>query len=265
MKQICTVASSRSYGSAGFEAYQKEHTYYMITKCFHDNPNQTIVANCEQPEIYNFNDNIPVTSLLTGYIYWNNACAACNDDALDVREWVPNIMIKTIVPYFSNKSARQLPFPDTYERLLTNIQSPRLSDIIYTPPADLSTEDKVCIRKDSFHVKYCERSPNMEALSTTDWLYESCRRLFNPVQLQDGDTYRNIFCLVCRRTLYLTSSDQRCSLGEGQKALAGYITALFNYKAEPDTMASIVNDPLHLLTEGSCGCTEIFDPFLVNT
>ena len=265
MKQICTVASSRSYGSTGFEAYQKEHTYNMITKCFHGNPNLTIVANCEQPEIYNFNDNIPVTSLLTGYIYWNNACAACNDDALDVREWVPNIMIKTIVPYFSNKSARQLPFPDTYERLLTYIQSPRLSDIIYTPPEDLSTEDKVCIRKDSFHVKYCERSPNMEALSTIDWLYESCRRLFNPVQLLDGDTYRNIFCLVCRRTLHLTSSDQRCSHGDGRAALAGYITAMLNYKAEPVTMASTENDPLHVLAEGSCGCTEIFDLFLVNT
>ena len=266
MKQECIVASLKSYGvNPGFQSYDREHTYRMITKCFLDNANLTLVTNCESPDADNLDVNKPVTSLLTGYIYWNMACAACNDDAVYVKEWVPNIIIKANVPYFSNSSVSQVPFPDTYEKLLTYIQSPRLSDLIYTPPAGLSTEleDKVCILKDSFVVKYCEMSPHTEALSEMDWLFESCRRFVNPVRLLDGDIYMNIFCFVCMHKMHLTSSEQRCSRGKGLvKAPKGYLTALFNYKSELDTTTSLENDML--LVEGSCGCAEIFDPFLVN-
>ena len=120
----------------------------------------------------------------------------------------------------------------------------------------------MCIQKGSFRVMYCEQSTNEEDVSTLDWLFESCRQFYNPVRSSVGYIYKNIFCFICRDTIQLTANNPSCSCVEDFKSSSGYITALFNYKLEPENTAQHEDD--RLVDEGPCGCAEMFDPYLVN-
>ena len=286
MRQECRVASLRGHA---VEQSFRDHTYLMVGKCLTDNDNQTLIANCERPDIDNVETNVPVTSLMTGNIYRNMACATCNYDTYYVVEWLQNIIIKAQIPYFTNITAVTgftLPFPDTHERLRLFLRSTRRSNLIYTPPEGISTEEKVCIPKGSYHALYCEIPPNtelppntemppntqkpsnteiptngVEASSPMDFLYEACRHIVDPVRLLDGDIYTNVFCFLCRRKPSLKPTNQHCKYDIEMKSPKGYLTALLNYKAERDTTNSHVHK--RQLVENACNCAEIFDPFLV--
>ena len=263
MRQECTVASSRSNV---VERYQMDHTYFMVTKCLFDNDNQTLIANCEHPEPGNINDNLPVTSLGTGDVYRNMACAVCNYDAYYVMEWERNIVIKSQIPYFSNTSVpatmSPLPFPDTYELLLKFLRSPRMAVVIYSPPEGLSIVDKKCIPKDAFHPKTCEIPPNTDDLWTRDLLYESCRNIVNPVRFLDGTIYPNVFCFECHRQGYFRPTSHHCDYGENLRAPEKCLIGLLDYKSARDTTKSHGDD--RLPADSPCTCAEIFDPFQVN-
>ena len=263
VEQECLAATVMSYRNKLNVDYSHEnHMYRMVTSCFHDNTNLTLVNKCQHPDLDALSKNIPVTSQITGYTYWNKPCAMCNDDNDDVIEWTPNVLIKTNVPYFSNYSVsrRNIPYPDTYEKLSELLNSRRFSEIIYTPPLSIMPENHICIIEKLVHASNCGQTLNEEGLSTSDWLSESCSQFNSPVQHGMRAFSMNIFCLICRNSIPLVANKQSCRTTGRLKAGPGYLTALFNYKLEPDHIAL---DDDRLIAEGKCNCDEMFDPYLV--
>ena len=271
VKQECIVASVMSYrNKLSFDLSHANHMYRMVTSCYNDNTNLTLVAMCQQPDTDILSDtddlseNIPVTSQITGYTYWNKPCAMCNNDNDDLIEWTPNVLIKKTIPYFSNSSDTLFwtPYPDTYEVLFTILNSRRFSDIIYTPPVSIMAENQICIREDLVHASDCGQTLNEEGLSSSDWLFESCRQYHSPVKYGTrGLSSMNIFCLVCSNLLQLTANKLSCRSVGPPRASPGYLTALLNYKLEPDHPASDKDD--QRIDRGKCNCAEMFDPYLV--
>ena len=261
VEQECIAATVVSYrNKLSLEPSHVNHMYRMVTNCFHDNTNLTLVNMCHHPDTDALSENIPVTSMITGYTYWNKPCAMCNDDDDDVITWTPNVLIKTNIPYFSNYSNRRyIPYPDTYERL-SNLLNSRFSDIIYTPPLSIRPENRICLIEELVSRPDCRQTLEVESLSTSDWLFESCRQFNSPVQHGLRHASMNIFCYVCRNTLWLVANKQSCRTVGPPKASTGYLTALLNYKLEPDPPAS---DDDRLTAEGKCNCAEMFDPYLV--
>ena len=262
VKQECIAASVVSYkDKLALDSSHTFHMFPMVTSCFLDNSNLTLVAECQQPDTDALSDNIPVTSMETGYTYWNRPCAVCNDDDDDVVEWTPTVLIKSIMPYFANSSYRmQTPYPDTYELLSGLLNSRRLSDIIYNPPGSIMPDK--CVRKEMVPAPDCKEVPEEKESVTSDWLLESCRQFFNPVNYGLRSLFhRNIFCLLCSTSLQLIESKPICRSDEPMKAVPGYFTTLFNYKLEPDQPTTPDDDRLD---EDECGCAEILDPYLVS-
>ena len=260
VKAECIVASARSYSDkTGGEPYHRNHQYHMITNCFHDNTNDTLVARCQRPDTHALADRVPVTSQLTGYTYWNKPCAVCNDDAEDLMEWTPVVLIKTMIPYFS-KSLIRIPYPDTYELLFQLLSAQRFADVIYTRPASISANDQECIREDSLGANQVVCS---NTLSEEDWLSEPCNQLYSPVRDRTAYNFRNIFCWACRTSIQMNVNNPSCSVKEGFKANPGYLTALLNYKSEPETTA--LHEVKRLVGEGNCDCAMMYDPYLVIT
>ena len=263
VEQEC-IAATLSYRSKLYlDPSSVNYMYRMVTSCFQDNTNLTLAANCEHPDTDALSENIPVTSQITGYTYWNKPCAVCNDDDDDIIEWTPNVLIRTSIPYFSNFSMPfHQPFPDTYEKLSALLNSRRFSDTIYTPPVSIMPENQMCIRRQLVRPSNCEQTLKEEDLSTTDWLFESCRQFFSPIQYGfRGVVYLNIFCLVCRNSMQLIANKPTCRSVGPLKASPGYLTGLLNYKLEPDDTAADEDD--QLIDEEKCNCAEMFDPYLV--
>ena len=252
-----------------FDFSHVNHMYRMVTDCYQDNANLTLVAKCQHPdtdilsETNDLSENIPVTSQITGYTYWNKPCAVCNDDGDDVIEWTPYVLVKKTIPYFSNSSDTYwTPYPDTYEILFELLNSRRYSDIIYTPPENTMPENHICIREDLVHVSDCGQTSKDKGLSTSDWLFESCRQFHSPVKYGTrGLSSMNIFCLVCSNLMQITANKPICRSVGPPRASPGYLTALLNYKLDPNHPASDEDD--QLVDEGMCNCAEMFDPYLV--
>ena len=260
VQQECIAATVMSYrNKLNLDSSHINHMYRMVTRCFHDNTNLTLVNKCQQPDTDALSENIPVTSQITGYTYWNKPCAICNDDGDDVIEWTPNVLIKTNIPYFSNSSIRShQSYPDTYEKL-SNLLNSRLSDIIYIPPLSIRRENQICFIEELVPASDCGQTLNEEGSLTRDWLSESCRQFNSPLQNGIRYIYKNIFCLVCRISLPLVAKKQSCTVGQ-RNVSPGYLTALLNYKLEPDHPAS--GDD-RLFAERKCNCAEMLDPYLV--
>ena len=233
--------------------------YLMTTDCFQNGKNLTLLTNCQSPDTGSFSDIVPVTSLKTGTTYWSKACAVCNNDIDDVMEWSPIVLFKQTAPYFMNSSVPGL-HPDKLEDLIERITTPRFSDIIYKPP--LSMEDSLCLRKDAVSPKVCEKSSDETTLLKPDWMFESCRRFYNPAfRISDGidRSFMNIFCLICQLTLKLTEQQTTCSYGTDGRSFPGYITALFDWKTEQYGGNEVGTRDV----QGRCGCVGTFDPYLV--
>ena len=173
----------------------------MVTSCFLDNSNLTLVAECQHPNPDALSNNIPVTSQKTDNTYWNNPCATCNDDVDDIIEWIPNVILKINMPYFFNGSSqRSTSYPDNYEKLSEILNSRRLSNTMYIPPESIMAENHKCIREELVMFK-CKQ-PSTGNSSTLDRLVESCMHIFSPVQYGFRDLfYKNIFSLVSYTSL----------------------------------------------------------------
>ena len=252
VKSECIIASSRSYtNKKDGQVYDRDHQFRMITDCFHDN-NHTLVTRCQRPEEEALADRVPVTSQLTGLTYWNRPCALCNADADFLVDWTPNVWVKMNLPYFS-KSRLINVYPYTYELLLQLLSRRTITDIIYTPPEDISTKDQACIRDDSFRMRYCSN-----VLPNDDWLYEACIQFYNPAKDSRGDIFKNIFCLECHSSLQLKTDNPSCRYGEGAKANPRDFTGLLNYKLEPEATTE------QEMVEQKCDCAQMYDPYLVS-
>ena len=75
--------------------------------------------------------------------------------------------------------------------------------------------------------------------------------------------FRNIFCWACRTSIQMNANNPSCSVKEGFKANPGYLTALLNYKSEPETTA--LHEVKRLVGERNCDCAMMYDPYLVIT
>ena len=167
--------------------------FHMVTSCFLDNSNLTLVAECQHPDPDALSNNIPVTSQKTGNTYWNKPCATCNDDDDDdIIEWTPYVILKINIPYFSNGSSLiSNPYPDKFEKLSAILNSRRLSNIMYIPPESIMAENHKCIREEL--VKFNCKQPSAGNSSTLDRLVESCMHIFSPVHYGFRDLfYKNI-------------------------------------------------------------------------
>ena len=257
LKSECIVASIRSYSDkSDIESYHLNHQYRMITNCFHDTTKHTLVERCHHPDAHSMADRVPVTSRSTGHTYWNYACAVCNGDKGNLMEWTPIALIKMAIPYFSS-SLQQMHLPDTYEQLLQLLSSPRLGDIIYTRPVDTLAKGHKCITDGSFHARFCRDN----TFANEDWLIESCRQLYCPVRDNKAVIYTNIFCFVCLSSAQLNVDGPGCNIDDEIRTNQGYMLALLNYKAQPETAA--IQDVARWNDE-SCKCAEIYDPYLVS-
>ena len=240
---------------------QANNMFHMVTSCFLDNSNLTLVAECQLPDPDALSNNIPVTSQKTGNTYWNEPCAICNDDDDDIIEWTPNVIIKRSMAYFYKTSSPwSAPYPDTYESLSKLLNARRHSDILYIPPESITPKNHKCVREELLKLPDCNQTLDKESSSTPDWLVESCRHIFSPVQYGIRDLfYKNIFCVACDSLLQLVTNKQICRAEEPDRTSPGYLTTLFNYKLEPDQPAPLEVD------EEKCDCTEMFDPYLVRS
>ena len=239
--------------------------YHMVTSCSQNNTNITLVAECQHPDIYTlsmFSKNIPVTSLATGHTYWNKPCAVCNNDDDNIVEWTANALIKRSISYFSNSTALDwIPYPDNYEWLSQLLSNRRGADIIYTPPEYIMSKTKICIRKEWVTDYDCSQTV-IDGSASLNWDIESCGNLYSPVQYGlQGRFYRNIFCVVCSNALPLIRNKPVCRSNEPFKTSGGYLTALLNYKLEPDQLVPLDDD--RMTDQGQCDCAEMFDPYLV--
>ena len=200
-----------------------------------------------------------MTSQKTGNTYWNKPCAICNGDEDDIIEWTPNAILKTNIPYFTNTSLFwTIAYPDTNEKLTDLLNSRRKTDIVYIPPESIMPVNHKCIREE-FVLSDCKQPSGEDDSSTLDWLVESCRNIFSPVQYGLRDLfYKNIFSILSRTSLELILNKQICKSKKDIKVSPGYLTALFNYKLEPDQLAPLEVDE-------TCDCTEMFDPYLVRS
>ena len=252
VKSECIVASARSYSDkTNVQTFDKHHMYRMITDCFHDN-NHTLLDRCQHPDDHALADRVPVTSQLTGLTYWNRPCALCNADADYIVDWTPNVWVKTILPYFA-KTPDMRWLPDTHKLLSQLLGARKVTDVIYTPPVDISTKDQVCVRDGTFRERYCSND-----LPEDDWLSEACTQFYSPAFDTTGYTLRNIFCLLCHSSIQLEADYSSCSGGEGAKAESGYLIGLLNYKFEPETTTE------KEMVERKCDCAEMYDPYLVS-
>ena len=240
------------------DAYHADHLFHMVTTCFLDNSNLTLVDECQNPDPDALSNNIPVTSQKTGYTYWNKPCAICNDDEDDIIEWIPYVIIKRNIPYFSNYSG-SIPYPDTYETLSNILNARSLADIMYIPPENIVPETHKCMREELLHPLDCKQTLDEEGSSTPNRLDEACRHIYSPVKHGPNSIYyKNIFCLASGTPVRLVTNKPICQTKEPIKASLGYLTTLFNYKLEPDQPAPVKVDE-------KCSCAEMFDPYLVRS
>ena len=267
MRTECVAATLRSYIhkkdiARHLLSNRKGHLYRMTTNCFKHEDNLTLLANCQNPNIEMFSDIVeivPVTSRRTGHTYWNRACAACNNDADDVMEWLSTLIIKRMIPYFTN-SPFAAKYPDTLEEMFDLMTSPRLADIIYTPPVSMA--DNLCMRRENVPTFYCENSSDEIEWDTTNWIFKSCRQLFSPVYRSSRVYYyMNVFCYLCGTRIELNDKKQTCSRENADKASHGSLSALLDYK--PGTETSRPHDIVPRFLQGRCGCSEIYDPYQV--
>ena len=122
-------------------------------------------------------------------------------------------------------------------------------------------KDNICLRKEAVSQKYCETSSDETILLKPEWMFDSCRKFYNPVYgagvgIDPSSTNLNIFCHICRNRMHLTAQKTICSFGTAHREYSGYLTTLLDYK--PETERSGEYD-----IQDRCSCAEIFDPYLV--
>ena len=163
--------------------------YFMVNQCFEDRTNETVVDKCESPTIYNMDEITPVTSLETGYTYWNSYCAYCNSDLGALSKWYAYIFFKQPPRFYTDYYL----YPITVEKL----QRIAANSIIYKPPFEMN--DNMCLPK--VLVRGCDRPATLFS-DESIFLLHVCNKYYSPISTgMTGSrfVFRNIFCLLCER------------------------------------------------------------------
>ena len=243
----CVQASSQGYISS---ANNKVPYYYMVSHCFGDRTNETVLKNCESPSFYTTDDLHPVTSLKTGHTYWNGPCATCNADSDELLPWNTYAGIARPIVYFND----HFHYPDSVEKL----KRLTANDLIFSPPYTMDAEQ--CLQEEA--VSSCD-TPSEMFDNDSSFLLEMCNDYYSPVStFHTGRRtgYRNIFCFFCTRFQFFTlwkTTKHICNKDETKFTDKG-IAALLDYK-RPDTklIQQTLKDQGH--KAGNCECHEIYD------
>ena len=265
MNSECIKASWLSYRDKNAPEIESDldiPSYFMITQCFENTTRESDVSKCESPPEDDSELLLPVTSSVTGRIYWNSYCARCNNDEADILPWIPTAKFNYDISYFINGSHdNRTPYPKTHNGVLRFIAE--LGNIIYTPP--FPNEKKLCLRRDAL---FTCKSPGTRSTST-GWLKRACERIYSPVIIKDylGKPYPflNIFCYLfsCRNQyMFIQPSDkQQCGDVEyNEKGLFEGLTAILDYKA----LDRSNNDKTTEARQDKCHCDELYDVYLVS-
>ena len=254
----CITASVKSYiNKDTVSALQP--SFFMITHCFNES-NNIQIAKCQNPSADDMNDTVPVTSLRTGYTYWNKHCAFCNNDIDDVLEWKSIAHFENHLSFFANTSTISA-YPKTTDELHRLLVY--MGDILYTPPFPM--DDKRCLSA----LQDCEKPDFGEMMPDLRWLKEPCRQFTSPVQIEVKESsifpFRNIFCFFCRKRVLMPKADVYCNSElEIEKDISIRMTALLDYKSTADPKS--FTDLRAGLEFGNrkCSCNEIYDRHLVS-
>ena len=247
----CIQPMSLSYVQAPLDQYAT--LYFMVNQCFKDRTNETVVDKCESPTIYNMDEIIPVTSLDTGYTYWNSYCAYCNSDFDALSKWYAYIFFKQPPRFF----AEYYTYPITVEKL----QRAVANAIIYKPPFEM--DDDLCLPEGL--VRGCDR-PVTLFNNENVFLLQMCNEYYSPISTGVTGSrfvFRNIFCLFCERArAFELRKVETSKCNEDDTRLPNKdISALLDF-ANPDS------EPIQqtLNKEGyqsrgvkSCACNEAYD------
>ena len=240
--------------------------YFMITRCFENSTSPEDVIKCQTPLEYAEEVMLPVTSSVTGRIYWNSYCARCNNDGMDVLPWIASVKFDTDIAYFINYSYPSLAvFPDTYDDIPDFIS--KTGNIVYRPP--FPQKDKLCLRKTN--LRTCKRPRTkpigswLEKNSTGSWLEKTCERIYSPLiiegALERRYAFLNIFCYLCRQQYIKPNANRKCDYAERQeKNMFVRLSALLDFIASNSSTNAVSIVP----RQGKCRCDEIFDLNLVS-
>ena len=248
----CIASVSRSFQQKDFNSNSYSN-YFMITKCFFDTA-VSIKSHCETPNPYDMADIIPVTSLNSGRIYWNQHCAKCNGDNENVVSWNMTVIFKNDFAFYRNSRTTPYNLDDKeefYYQLLRHI------DIAYNPPFQMP--HKRCIQPEL--QKPCRKSRNDIPESEHQFLYETCNMFTSPVVA--GTTKqiprRNIFCYICDGVTFTSDEKTECSFIVSRHPTET-MTGLLKYN-NVGQQESSTNVELNEI--GKCLCAEIYDKYQV--
>ena len=254
-KRDCIAATSKSYKTNSGIGNQYL-SYFMITHCFLDTSNQTILSKCENPVSVNFDESTPVTSVLTGQTYWNEYCALCNNDADSILPWNSTASFVEDIVYYSNISGGFI-YPQSLERLLGLLDG--VGNIVYTPPLPMDHDQCLLDANRKLHLT-CARGQNTSESEERLLIIEACEKLYNPVYVHlRMFVYRNIFCFLCLEEEMRNVPQVECRRQFDGKFKGGQMTALLNYKSNDDVDITAYNKG----KREKCPCDSIYDHYQV--
>ena len=248
----CIASVSKSYQQKSM--YTKSYSFYnMITKCF----SETAVSNksnCETPNPFDLADIIPVTSLATGRIYWNQHCAKCNNETENIVFWNMTLIFKGDFAFYKNSVTTAYNIDKEEEFYYVIL---RHTEIVYSPPFQMP--DKWCIPTE--HQGNCRKSGDDIPEGDHQFLFEACNMFTSPVIVgkMKHIVKRNIFCYICDGNAFVSYNKTECSFS-GRKHSTEAMTALLKYTTV-DQKESSTNKKLN--ENGQCLCTEIYDKYEV--
>ena len=183
----CIAANVQSYVNKHFMK-RTAYSYLMITKCFADRSNETLVKSCETPDQYNIQECLPVTSVSSRRTYWNKYCSQCNHDADTTLVWNIEFATSIALYYFSSVQIDSI-FPQTFNDFYRLFASRRW--LYYSPPNDMA---KPCFQRGA--VKSCNRVDDIvRDYIRPEIIFEGCKHFLSLILQQSylGIWERSVF------------------------------------------------------------------------
>ena len=261
IKTECVTANIMSYFEHA-DAFLEGVQYLMVTGCYLDRSNDSVVKQCEEPSRYRAEETLPTTSLYSGRTYWNKFCAICNQDYAALASWNATFWIPRLFTYYDNHKSKRTAFPQTFSDFYRNLV--RRGYIYYVPPNEIKSQR--CVRTPE--VRRCNKATDIvipELLNLT-YIQEACEGVYSPVFIQKRYVFANIFCVLCagvRLTPLLEDRQEHCS-NELEKDSFGTISGLLDYKDVLYEEASAGPDSL-TLDDNGCTCYQVFDTYKVSS
>ena len=260
VKRECISANVKVYRKAGKVGLGYSE-YFMTTQCFEDRSNSSLVSKCENPDIFNIDETVPVTSVSTGHTYWNKHCAACNGDINNLKQWDSKLnFAANIFTYFDAKMSGLLSMVNSLEELHGMLA--RRGEIFYTPP--VSMEHNRCFEK-RYADNTCAEKEESKNKTRISFIRQACQRFYNPVYafLPRRIIYLNFFCFLCK--IQIVKMD-KCSLDDAIRGplQKGQMTALLDYKTTSETILADTHRPHREEKQETCPCDKVYDHYKVS-